>query len=174
MSEVFIGIGSNLGDRRQFLSLAIRGLRGTASTRIPSGGIASLYETIPIGVTGPQPTYLNSAVHLMTTLEPHDLLSVMLEIEASLGRVRRERNEPRTIDLDLLLYDARIIDDPILILPHPRIHERRFVLEPLSEIAPEVIHPRLGITIRSIRDGRRDRETALVKLVADPSWGAGL
>lgn len=136
-----IGVGSNLGDRQANIAAAIerlRGARGIAGVQ-PS----SVYETEPVG--GPaQGPYLNAAARIDTTLDALGLLRLLLSIEASLGRVRAERWGPRTIDLDLLLFDREVIHTPELILPHPHLHERRFVLEPLAEIAPGALHPTLG------------------------------
>jgi 2-amino-4-hydroxy-6-hydroxymethyldihydropteridine diphosphokinase len=137
---IFIGLGSNLGDRGANLARGVallesRGLRVT--------GRSSIYETEPVGGP-PQGWYLNAVVRGESALAPEALLAVCLEIEAELGRRRREANEPRPLDLDLLLYGERVVSTPQLICPHPRVHERRFVLVPLAEVDPEVRHPILG------------------------------
>jgi len=114
--------------------------------------VSSAIETAPVGGPPGQGPYLNAAAEVATHLPPRALLARLLETERSLGRERREKNGPRTIDLDLLLYDDVVLDEPGLTLPHPRMHERRFVLSPLSEIAPDVVHPRLRKTIRRLLD----------------------
>ncbi len=131
MSEqIYLGLGSNLGDRLANLSRAVdelerRGVRLVRSSRV--------YETEPIG--GPeQPDYLNAVIEIATQLEPNDLLRVCLQVEAELGRERGERWGPRIIDVDLLAYGDRQIDEPDLTIPHPRMHERAFVLVPLLEL----------------------------------------
>jgi 2-amino-4-hydroxy-6-hydroxymethyldihydropteridine diphosphokinase len=107
-------------------------------------------ETAPVGGPAGQGPYLNAAWEIETTLEPEALVETLLEVERALGRERTEKWGPRTIDLDLLLYGDRVIDEPGLTLPHPRMHERRFVLEPLAEIAPEVRHPLLEKSVREL------------------------
>jgi 2-amino-4-hydroxy-6-hydroxymethyldihydropteridine diphosphokinase len=145
----YIALGSNLGDRQAYLDRAIQSLReqpGVAVTRV-----SSWHETVPVGGPAGQGNYLNGAAELQTDLEPIALLRVLLDIERDLGRVRLERNGPRTIDLDLLLYADRIVHEPGLVVPHPRLHERDFVLNPLAEVAPEARHPVLGQTIRELK-----------------------
>lgn len=139
MAVALVGLGSNLGDRGGTIMAAAECLGrapGVASVKL-----SRLYETVPMGGPAGQPPYLNAAARVETTLEPAEFLRVLLNIEADLGRERRERWGPRTIDLDLLGYDDRVIDSSDLALPHPRMHERRFVLEPLAEIAGEWVHP---------------------------------
>src|SRR5207253_2077118 len=111
---------------------------------------SSFFETEPVGGPPGQPPYLNAAAELVTTLEPDALLALLLEIERRFGRERGEPNAPRTLDLDLLLYDRLVRDGPDPVVPHPRMHERRFVLEPLAEIAPEAVHPRLRRSAREL------------------------
>jgi 3-oxoacyl-[acyl-carrier protein] reductase len=145
---VCIGLGSNLGDRRDHLERALTEL---TQSGVKLGRRSALYETAPVGGPAGQPAYLNAVVEAETDLPPDDLLSLLLAIESKLGRVRTVRDGPRTIDLDLLLYDDLLIDSPHLTLPHPRLHERLFVLEPLAQIAPGAIHPRLDKTIERLR-----------------------
>lgn len=129
-----IGLGSNLGDRIAFLMTGLDGLRRIGTLL----DVSSLYETAPVG--GPeQGPYLNAVALLETTLSARDLLAALHEIEADAGRVRRERWGPRTLDLDLLVYDELVTDDPDLAVPHPRADERQFVLVPLVEVWPDAV-----------------------------------
>lgn len=136
----FIALGSNLGERRDYLDRALAALRQPG---ISVQRVSSYYETAPVGGPPGQGTYLNAVAELHTGLPPADLLQALLDVEQSLGRVRRDKDGPRTIDLDLLLYGDLIQNETDLTLPHPRMHERRFVLRPLAEIAPLAMHPRL-------------------------------
>ncbi len=136
-TRAFIGIGSNLGEREATLRRALALLDEHEEVRIV--GVSSLRETDPVGYLD-QPRFLNGAARLETDLTPRELLDVLLEVERALGRVREgPRFGPRAIDLDLLLYGDATIDEPGLTLPHPRLHERRFVLEPLHELDPELV-----------------------------------
>jgi 2-amino-4-hydroxy-6-hydroxymethyldihydropteridine diphosphokinase len=112
--------------------------------------VSNFLETPAVGGPPDSPPFLNAAAELETTLAPAELLQSLLGIEQSLGRVRREKWEPRIIDMDLLLYGDEVIDAPQLNVPHPLMHERRFVLEPLNEIAPDVMHPVLKRSIREL------------------------
>ncbi len=144
MSRVFIGIGSNEGDRLQLISKATRALGSVPGIRLVQ--MATIIETEPVGGP-PQDPYLNTVVEIDTEQAPAELLRVLQAIEQQLGRTSSpQRWGPRPIDLDLLLYDDRVIHEPILDVPHPRMHERRFVLEPLVQLAPAVIHPVLHKT----------------------------
>jgi len=143
MAQVFIGIGSNQGDRAAQVAAALAGLSELPGTELVR--VSSLIETDPVGVTG-QGKFLNGAAELQTELEPLDLLAALQAIEAGLGRVRTEHWGPRPIDLDILLYDDRMIDRPGLCVPHPLLAERAFVLVPLAEIAPAARHPGTGRT----------------------------
>jgi 2-amino-4-hydroxy-6-hydroxymethyldihydropteridine diphosphokinase len=132
VNTAYLGLGSNLGDRRQHLAEAVRRLHAGPALQVMK--VSSVYESSPVGVTA-QPDFLNLVAQVKTTYAPQELLAECLRIEADLGRVRRERWGPRTIDIDLLLYGDLRIDDESLMVPHPRIRERSFVLTPLAEIA---------------------------------------
>jgi 2-amino-4-hydroxy-6-hydroxymethyldihydropteridine diphosphokinase len=140
--RVHIALGSNLGDRAAQLDKAVALLgAGVAVDRV-----SAVYETAPQYVTD-QPAFLNMAVAGSTMLEPHALMAVTQGIEAALGRVKTLRFGPRAIDLDILFYGDRIVDTPDLTIPHPRIADRRFVLQPLADIAPDLRHPVTGRTV---------------------------
>lgn len=148
MPVVYIGIGSNLGDRHENCLRALNllekeGLRLTAQS--------SAYETAPWGVKS-QPMYINLVVRAETTLKPHELLALFKRIEADMGRTQSIKWGPRIIDLDILIYDDEAIETDELVIPHPHMHERLFVLVPLSEIAPELLHPVLKKKISEIAD----------------------
>jgi 2-amino-4-hydroxy-6-hydroxymethyldihydropteridine diphosphokinase len=143
-----IALGSNLGDRRGHLDQALAALRAHPRLRVLR--VSSLYETAPVGGPPGQGPYLNAAATLQTDLAPEDLLRTLLEIEQRLRRVRQERDGPRTIDLDLLLFGDLVRDEPDLTLPHPRLHQRLFVLQPLAEIAPGVRHPAQNRTVAEL------------------------
>jgi 2-amino-4-hydroxy-6-hydroxymethyldihydropteridine diphosphokinase len=133
VNTAYLGLGSNLGDRRQHLAEAVRRLHAGPALQVVK--ISPVYESSPVGVTA-QPDFLNLVVQVATTQTPHELLAECLRIETDLGRVRRERWGPRTIDIDVLLYGDARIDDEHLTVPHPRMRERSFVLTLLAEIAP--------------------------------------
>jgi 3-oxoacyl-[acyl-carrier protein] reductase len=147
MPVAFLGLGSNLGDRRAHLGAALAALR-TAGVVVER--VSSLYETRPVGGPAGQGDYLNACAQVTTSLCPVELLRLLLRIESDLGRVRTERFGPRTIDLDLLLFDNTTHADAELTLPHPRLHERLFVLTPLAEIAPGAVHPPLRKTVAEL------------------------
>ena len=147
MARVYIGIGSNEGDRLENISQAIHALGSVHGIQLVQ--MATILETEPVGP--PQAPYLNTAVEIDTSLEPARLLATLQGIERRAGRVRgADRWGPRPIDLDLLLYDDRVIHEEGLIVPHPRLHERRFALEPLVQLAPNVMHPVLHKTIATL------------------------
>lgn len=132
-SRVFVSLGGNLGDPAQSMGAALRALDAHPQVRVTA--VSSLHRTPPWGKTD-QPDFLNSAAELHTTLRPRELLELCLQTEHSLKRVREERWGPRLIDIDILLYDDRVINETGLEVPHPRMLQRAFVLEPLSELAP--------------------------------------
>ena len=142
MHTAYIGIGSNLGERELTIRDALELL--AADPELEVEAVSSILETDPVGVVD-QPRFLNAAIRLATDLAPRSLLERLLAVETQLGRVRTgERYGPRTIDLDLLLYGDEIVDEPGLRVPHPRLAERRFVLEPLAELDPGLVVPGLG------------------------------
>ncbi|WP_422659044.1 2-amino-4-hydroxy-6-hydroxymethyldihydropteridine diphosphokinase [Paenibacillus sp. EC2-1] len=145
-SEAYIALGANLGDREATLFEALELLDLQPGVTVLR--CSNLYETEPVGYVD-QPMFINMAAAVSTTLEPHSLLSVMQQIEARLGRVRYILNGPRTVDLDLLWMEGQLLDTPDLILPHPRMLERAFVLMPLADIVPEHEPSGLYTTVRT-------------------------
>ena len=138
-----VALGSNLGDRRSHLDHAVSRLRSHLTNLQVSG----YYDTDPQGVPGRQPVFLNAAAVGSTSASAHELLQALLAIEAERGRERPHPGAARTLDLDLVLYGSLVLDEPGLIVPHPRFRERRFVLEPLAEIAPQLVDPVTGSTV---------------------------
>ena len=146
MTRVAIALGSNLGDREDYLRSALDALRSS----IDRLRVSTFHDTAPVGV-GPQPTFLNAAAVGETSISARALLDTLLAVERDLGRERPFPGAPRTLDLDLILYGDAIIDEaPSLIVPHPRFRERRFVLEPLAEIAPDWRDPITGQTVEEL------------------------
>jgi 2-amino-4-hydroxy-6-hydroxymethyldihydropteridine diphosphokinase len=143
----YLSLGSNLGDRDANLQQAIRHLEAFGRVNARS----SLYETEPMEVTN-QPWFLNCAVAFETALGPHELLDSVLSIEKSMGRQRLIPKGPRVIDIDILFFDDQIENSADLTLPHPALHQRRFVLEPLAEIAPSLEHPILNQSVTEMLD----------------------
>jgi 2-amino-4-hydroxy-6-hydroxymethyldihydropteridine diphosphokinase len=149
-----IALGSNLGDRDAHLAAALAALRRNPGIEVVA--VSAVFETDPVGPP-PQGVYLNAAVRVETELPPRELLGCLQEIEASRGRRRSgERWAARPLDLDLLLYDEACIDEPGLVVPHPRMHERAFVLAPLCEVAAAWRHPLLGLSIDELAKGVAD------------------
>jgi len=165
----YVGLGSNEGARARHLCSALAALR--ASPDVRDLAVSSLYETRHIGPDLQAP-HLNAVTRFETRLSPRALLARLLAIECESGRVRERRHgAPRTLDLDLLLFGARRIDEPDLVVPQPRLHLRAFVLEPLAEVAPRLVHPRLGEAIEVL--AARVRDPAAVRRCVpseEPAW----
>jgi 2-amino-4-hydroxy-6-hydroxymethyldihydropteridine diphosphokinase len=147
-TTAYIALGANLGDRRANLEAALGYLRDTPGMRVIK--VSSFIENPAVGGPPDSPPFLNAAAEVETALRAGNLLHVLLHTESSMGRERRVKWEPRVIDLDLLLFGDEVIAEPNLQVPHPLMHERRFVLEPLVEIAPDCVHPILGKTMREL------------------------
>ena len=148
MARAYVGLGTNLGDREAMLRHAVELLRERVDVR----AVSSIRETEPWGLLD-QPPFLNAAVEVETELTPRELLDLLLELERLLGRTREGPHYgPRTIDLDLLVYGEETLDEPGLTVPHPRLHERRFALEPLAELAPDLVVPGRGPVNRLLGD----------------------
>lgn len=145
-ADAFIALGSNLGDRRAAIEDAVLRIRATPGVRLIAS--SSIMETDPVGLAA-QPRFLNAVIHVQSTLGPHELLRRLLQIECEAGRDRSESPKwgPRTLDLDLLMYGDVEIQSPDLTIPHPRMHERWFVLAPLAEIAAQTLVPGLAMTV---------------------------
>jgi 2-amino-4-hydroxy-6-hydroxymethyldihydropteridine diphosphokinase len=141
VTRAYVGLGANLGPREVTILRAVDLLAAEEGVKVLE--LSELRETDPVGVVD-QPPFLNGAVALETSLSPRELLDALLRVERELGRVRNERWGPRTIDLDLLVYGEEVVDEPGLRVPHPRLHERRFALEPLADLEPELWIPGVG------------------------------
>lgn len=156
-------MGANLGDREATLRQAVQRLAALGTVT----AVSSLYETEPVGYLD-QPRFLNAVAAVDTTLTPAEMVRGLLAIERSMGRRRTFRNAPRTLDLDLLLFGDAHLDTAEVVLPHPRMHERAFVLIPLAEIAPSVVHPELRQPISELLEALA--ETSGVRRYAPPGW----
>jgi 2-amino-4-hydroxy-6-hydroxymethyldihydropteridine diphosphokinase len=155
--RVFIGLGSNLGDRAALLA---QGLDSLAEAGFGTDARSALYLTEPVDAP-PQDWFVNAVAAGHTELSPDELLAACLEVERDLGRERAVHHGPRTLDLDILIYGDELRQGPDLTLPHPRMHERRFVLVPLCELAPDLRHPRLGATMRELLELCPDRSRVM-------------
>ncbi|MDZ7590729.1 MAG: 2-amino-4-hydroxy-6-hydroxymethyldihydropteridine diphosphokinase [Rubrivivax sp.] len=133
-------MGANLGDARAAVAQAVNALAALPQTRLVA--VSRLYRSAPVDAQGPD--FVNAVAELHTGLAPREMLAALQAIEHAHGRERPHRNAPRTLDLDLLLYGQRVVEEPGLAVPHPRLHERAFVLLPLADLAPDLEHPRLG------------------------------
>ena len=163
MTHAYIGFGSNIDDRLDYITQALQLLLEPDSVSLIQ--ISSLYETEPVGYEE-QDWFLNGVIAVETNLPVHELLALLKEIEGAVGRQHRARWRPREVDLDLLIYDQCCINTPDLIVPHPEMHQRSFVLVPFAEIAPDILHPILQENIRTLLSNLNDEKA--VKLVAPP------
>jgi 2-amino-4-hydroxy-6-hydroxymethyldihydropteridine diphosphokinase len=165
MADVYLSLGANLGERAATLRRAVRDFAALGTvTRV-----SSLYETEPVGYTD-QPNFLNAVVMLETELEPLELLAGTSAIEHAHGRQRSFKNAPRTLDIDILFFGERIIAESNLVVPHPRLAQRAFVLVPLAEIAPELRHPVLSASARDLLAQLSDDDRSGVRRYVGPEW----
>jgi 2-amino-4-hydroxy-6-hydroxymethyldihydropteridine diphosphokinase len=155
---MILGLGSNLGAREDTLLRALEALENRGFRRRRE---SSLYMTEPVGGP-PQDWYVNQVVAGDTALTPEQLLEASRDVELAFGRVRGVKDAPRTLDIDILFYGDVVSDRPELSLPHPRLHERRFVLVPLVEIAPDLVHPRFGLSVKDLLERCPDRSRVLL------------
>lgn len=168
MHRAYLALGANLGNRRGALAAAAAHVGGWPDTAITA--VSCLYETTAVGGPPGQPDYLNAVLRIETRRSAEELLAGCLEIERALGRERAEPNAPRTIDLDILFYDDKVVFSDDLILPHPRLHVRRFVLQPLSDIDAHLRHPGLHATVGELLDRLPAGDPSTVRRVAGPDW----
>lgn len=155
MVTAYVGLGSNLGDRGANILTALAELGNTEGCKI--GAVSSMLDNPAVGGPEGAPPFLNAVAEVRTTVPPRELLARLLEIERDMGRVRREKWEPRVIDLDLLLYGDAIVSSDDLVIPHPLMHERRFVLGPLAELAPDLVHPAMRMTMKGLLEALREK-----------------
>ena len=163
MPYAYVGFGSNVEDRLSYIGQALDCLSGEESASVAQ--VSSIYETEPVG-GDEQDWFLNGVVKVETDLLPQGLLAILQDIELKLGRQPRERWGPREIDLDILIYDRFCVTTPKLIIPHPEMHQRRFVLEPFAEIAPDVVHPIFQEPVDALL--RRVTGWAIVRVFSPP------
>ena len=152
----YLGLGSNVGNRQANLDRALELL----SQRLPVGPVSSMYDTEPVGNIN-QPRFLNLVCQVYTRLAPMELLALAKGIELKLGRVPSKANAPRPIDIDILFYGDQVIETPELVIPHPKLAERAFVLIPMDEIAPDLVHPVSGKTVRELLQGVTEKQGVL-------------
>ncbi len=145
--RAFLGLGSNVGEREKYLARAAAGLKKVKDTRVVWA--SSVYETDPVGKTD-QPKFLNAALEIETALPPKELFAEVKSLEERLGRTTTVRWGPREIDIDILMYDGVVFKDDQLTVPHPEMEKRKFVLVPLKEIAPDLVHPISGMTMEEL------------------------
>lgn len=169
MARVHVAFGGNVGAVEETLRRALEAVAKLPRTRLRR--VSPLYRTAPVGVTD-QPEFVNGAVEVETGLAPEAFLAELLSIERSLGRTREVRWGPRTVDLDVALWEDLVIRTPALEVPHPRLHERAFVLAPLADLAPEARHPVLGATIRDLLEALGP--SAGVHCLGRPPWAESL
>ncbi len=159
----FVGIGSNVGDSAQSCGAAQRNISKIDGVTLLR--CSSLYRTQPVGFEN-QAWFVNGVVEIRTSLSPQDLMDAFLDVESQMGRVRKEKWGPRKIDIDILFYGQAVVDEEDLVIPHPMLHKRRFVLVPMDEISPHTVHPAFGISVRGLL-GRLQDESKVELLTGD-------